>query len=139
MSSAENLGSVIRSAAALGAHALLLGRRSCDPFSRRALKVSMGAAFSLPLAAMDNEERACDVLQQAGYPIAAACVDPDAVPLAEFRRGKRLCLVLGNEASGVGEPWISRCAIRLRVPMNEDTDSLNVAVAAGIFLHALRA
>jgi tRNA G18 (ribose-2'-O)-methylase SpoU len=136
---AENLGSIIRTAAALGVGGLLLGPRSCDPFSRRALKVSMGAAFSIPLAVVEDEDRACAGLREGGYTVAIASLAPEALPLQSFRRGRKLCLVLGNEAAGVGEPWISCCDVRLSIPMSAGTDSLNVAVAAGIFLHALRA
>jgi tRNA G18 (ribose-2'-O)-methylase SpoU len=138
LTSAENLGSIIRTAAALGNGAVLVGARSCDPFSRRALKVSMGAALTLPLVSLADEREACARLKQASYTVAVSSLDPAAIPLERFRRGARLCVVFGNEANGVAEPWRSGCDILVTVPMRPGTDSLNVAVAAAIIMYALR-
>jgi tRNA G18 (ribose-2'-O)-methylase SpoU len=132
-----NLGSIVRTAAAFGAEGLAAGSRCCDPLSRRALKVSMGAAFRLPLLALGEEERAAGLLHAAGFRIAGASVAPSARPLASFRRPARLAVVLGEEAEGLGNPWEARCDELLTIPMPGGTDSLNVAVAAGIFLYAL--
>jgi tRNA G18 (ribose-2'-O)-methylase SpoU len=133
-----NLGSIVRSAAALGAGALAVGPRCCDPLSRRALKVSMGAAFRLPLLAL-SEEAAADLarLRAAGYRIAGASPAPEALPLAAWRHEGPVALVLGEEAEGLPEPWAAGCDVLLRIPMREGADSLNVSVAAGILLHAL--
>jgi len=139
LASAENLGGIVRTTAALGAGGVLLGPRCCDPFSRKALKVSMGSAFTVPLARMTGEAEACARLAEAGYTVVASSLGPGATPLARFRRGARLCLVFGNEAAGVGEPWRSCCEVLLTIPMREGTDSLNVASAAAIFLYALQA
>lgn len=132
-----NLGSILRSACALGAQAAVLGPRCCDPLSRRALKVSMGAAFRLPLLAMEQEEAALRLLGDSGYQVLGASPAPEAVPLSEYMRAARVALVLGEEAEGLPEPWRSGCDVRLRIPMAGGSDSLNVAVAAGILLHAL--
>lgn len=132
-----NLGSVVRSAAALGADGLAVGPRCCDPLSRRALKVSMGAAFRLPLLAL--EEGAADLvrLRAAGFCIAGASPAPLALPLASWSREGPVALVLGEEAEGLPEPWAEGCDLLLRIPMRAGADSLNVSVAAGILLHAL--
>ncbi len=133
-----NLGSIVRSAAALGADALAVGPSCCDPLSRRALKVSMGAAFRLPLLALADEE-AADLarLRAAGWRIAGASPAARAVPLASWRREGPVALVLGEEAEGLPEPWAGGCDVLLRIPMRPGVDSLNVSVAAGILLHAL--
>jgi tRNA G18 (ribose-2'-O)-methylase SpoU len=132
-----NLGSIVRTAAAFGALGLAVGSRCCDPLSRRALKVSMGAAFSLPLVALGEEEQAAAELHRAGFRIVGASPSPRASPLGSFRRPARLAVVLGEEAEGLGEPWEECCDELLAIPMPGGTDSLNVAVAAGIFLYAL--
>ncbi len=133
-----NLGSIVRSAAALGADALAVGSRCCDPLSRRALKVSMGAAFRLPLLTLDEEESAdLTRLRAAGWRIAGASPAPEADPLASWRREGPVALALGEEAEGLPEPWSGGCDLLLRIPMRAGVDSLNVSVAAGILLHAL--
>jgi tRNA G18 (ribose-2'-O)-methylase SpoU len=132
-----NLGSIVRSAAALGAEALAVGPSCCDPLSRRALKVSMGAAFRLPLLTLEEESADLQRLRAAGYRIAGASPAPEALPLASWRREGPVALVLGEEAEGLPEPWARGCDLLLRIPMRAGVDSLNVSVAAGILLHAL--
>ena len=132
-----NLGSIVRSAAALGADALAVGPSCCDPLSRRALKVSMGAAFRLPLLELEEEAVDLELLRAAGYRLAGASPAPEALPLASWRRDGPVALVLGEEAEGLPEPWASGCDLLLRIPMRAGVDSLNVSVAAGILLYAL--
>jgi tRNA G18 (ribose-2'-O)-methylase SpoU len=132
-----NLGSIVRSAAALGAAALAVGPRCCDPLSRRALKVSMGAAFRLPLLALEEEAADLERLRAAGWRIAGASPAPEAVAVDSWRREGPVALVLGEEAEGLPEPWAEGCDLLLRIPMRAGADSLNVSVAAGILLHSL--
>ncbi len=132
-----NLGSIVRSAAALGADALAVGPSCCDPLSRRALKVSMGAAFRLPLLALQEEAAELERLRAAGYRLAGASPAPEALPLDSWRRDGPVALVLGEEAEGLPEPWAGGCDLLLRIPMRAGVDSLNVSVAAAILLYAL--
>ncbi len=132
-----NLGSIVRSAAALGAEALAVGASCCDPLSRRALKVSMGAAFRLPLLALEEESADLGRLRAAGWRVAGASPAPEALPLRSWRRDGPVALVLGEEAEGLPEPWAGGCDLLLRIPMRPGADSLNVSVAAGILLQAL--
>ncbi len=131
----ENLGSLLRSAAALGFEAAGLGPLSADPFSRRALRVSMGAAFSLCLFTVAGPD-ALDELQALGYALAAAVLDPEARPLASWQPPERLCLLIGNEYEGLGPEWLTGVVERLTIPMAGGADSLNAAVAGAIFMHA---
>jgi tRNA G18 (ribose-2'-O)-methylase SpoU len=132
-----NLGSVVRSCAALGADALAVGRSCCDPLSRRALKVSMGAAFRLPFLRLEEERADLERLRAAGFRLAGASPAPEAVPLAAWRREGPVALVLGEEAEGLPEPWAGGCDLLLRIPMRAGADSLNVSVAAGILLYTM--
>jgi tRNA G18 (ribose-2'-O)-methylase SpoU len=134
----ENLGSIIRIAAAFGAAGLLLGPRCCDPFYRFSIRVSMGTVFSLPMA------RSLDLLgdldrlaTEFGYERVASVLSADAEPLGAAGLGERIALLLGNEAQGLDEETIAHCDRRVTLPMRQGVDSLNVAVAAGIFLYEL--
>jgi tRNA G18 (ribose-2'-O)-methylase SpoU len=132
----ENLGSIIRIAAAFGADGLLLGPRCCDPFYRFSIRVSMGTVFSLPMA--QSEDLPADLRRlgdEFGYERVASVVGDDAEPLAGARRGERVALLLGNEAQGLDQATVAACDRRVTLPMREGVDSLNVAVAAGIFLY----
>lgn len=134
----ENMGSIARSAAALGAAGLLLGPRCTDPLTRRTVKVSMGAVLNLPIAR--SEDLAADMARmrnQWGYELAATVLDPEAENLYHAPRGPRLGLALGSESAGLRPEELALCDRRLTLPMKAGMDSLNVATAAAIFLYEL--
>jgi len=134
----ENMGSIMRSAAALGWDGILLGPGCCDHLSRRALRVSMGAAFSLPTIRV-TDSADLEPLTASGWKLAAAVLDPDATPLRGWRAPDRLALLIGNEFEGLGPEWLSfpgqGAAERLTIPMDPGSDSLNAAAAAAVFLY----
>jgi tRNA G18 (ribose-2'-O)-methylase SpoU len=136
IANAENMGAMVRVAAAFGADALVLGERSCDPFWRQAIRVSMGTVFSLPLVQSDDLLRDMRRLQQEwGVELVATVLDESAEPLSGARRGPKLGLLFGNEAQGLDRRFVDACDRRVTIPMKLGTDSLNVAVAAGIILY----
>jgi tRNA G18 (ribose-2'-O)-methylase SpoU len=129
-----NLGGVIRTAAALGCLAVVLGQRCADPFSRRVLRVSMGAALRLPIVQSRDLLADLHVLQQAGYSLAATVLDRSAQPLRSFVPPHSLAILLGSEGEGLAPQWLALCDQRVTIPMHLGIDSLNVAVAAAVFL-----
>ena len=137
---AENMGSMIRLCAAFGVDALVLGERSCDPFWRQSVRVSMGTIFSVPIIRSDDLLRDMRRLQtERKITLTATVLDPTAQELQAFQRNrpKRLGILFGNEAQGLDSRYVQACDHRITIPMRKGTDSLNVAVAAGIFLYEL--
>lgn len=131
-----NLGSILRSAAALGVQAVLLGGECADPFSRRVLRVSMGSAFFLPVREAPDLMGDVVALQQShGFEVLATVLDPAATSLAQTTRPRRLALVLGSEGHGLDERWRQLCPQQITLPMQAGIDSLNVAIAAAVFLY----
>ena len=130
-----NLGSIIRTCAAFGCGGLVLGHKCADPFSRRVLRVSMGAALQLPM--VESRDLTTDLKQLAAgdFELVAAVLDPSAEPLANSGRGDRLALLLGSEGHGLADEWLSLCHRRVTIPMQLGIDSLNVAVAAAVLLY----
>jgi tRNA G18 (ribose-2'-O)-methylase SpoU len=131
----ENLGAIIRLSRAFGVDGLVLGGQCANPFSRRVLRVSMGTVFRLPLFDCLDLSQAFAEFHQAGVQTAATVLDPTAETLAGSVRPERFALLFGSEGHGIAPQWIEACDRRLTIPMQGGTDSLNVAVAAGIFLH----
>lgn len=131
----DNLGTLIRLCAGFGAGPIILGPGSAESLSRRTLRVSMGYALHVPI--VDSADLACDLsqLKAAGYTIAATVLDESAQPLHLARQCDRIALLFGNEAEGLAPEWIAASDVQLTIPMSSGTDSLNVALAAGIFLH----
>lgn len=130
-----NLGSIIRSTAAFGCDGIILGPKCADPFSRRVLRVSMGAALHLPI--VESADLASDIkrLIESDCDLIAAVVDPAAEPLAASHRGPRMALLLGSEGHGLSDEWLQLAHRRVTIPMQLGIDSLNVAIAAAVLLY----
>jgi tRNA G18 (ribose-2'-O)-methylase SpoU len=132
----ENLGTLVRIAAGFGADAMLLGERSCSPFYRQSVRVSMGTVFSLPI--VESTDLLFDLRwlrEQYGVELVATVLDESAESLERTGRTQKLALLFGNEAQGLSPEIIAACDRRVTIPMKHGTDSLNVYVAAGIFLY----
>lgn len=138
---ADNVGSVFRSAEAFGVDAILLSPGCCDPFYRKAIRTSSGAALVVPFAPASPWPDALDHLRAQGFVIAATTPDAEAIDIGAFvgtaaARG-RLALLFGTEGHGLTADALARTDIRLRIPMTGALDSLNIATTAGIALHRL--
>lgn len=134
----ENLGAILRNSAAFGVDGVVLAGRCADPLSRRVLRVSMGATLSLPLVLAPDVPQLLESLRRDHHvPCWATVLDDQADQLDASPRPSRLALVLGNEAHGLEHAWQELCDRRVTIPMQRGVDSLNVAVAAGIFLYEL--
>jgi tRNA G18 (ribose-2'-O)-methylase SpoU len=132
----DNLGQIIRASCALGVDGMIVGPRAGDPFSRRVLRVSMGAAFSVPI--YESSSLADDLVQmrsELAIERVATVLDPTATPLSSFKSPPRAAILLGGEGHGLDRELIDLCDQRITIPMQQGTDSLNVAVAAGIVLY----
>jgi tRNA G18 (ribose-2'-O)-methylase SpoU len=126
---------MIRLCAGFGVDALVLGEHSHDPFWRQSVRVSMGTVFSLPIVQSDDLLRDLKRLRDEWQiEFAATVLDETAESLAHASRGPRFGLLFGNEAQGLDDAHAAVCRRRVTIPMKLGTDSLNVAVAAGIFL-----
>jgi tRNA G18 (ribose-2'-O)-methylase SpoU len=128
-----NMGAILRSAAALGIDAALLAPRCADPLYRRAVKVAMGAAFTVPWTRLPDWYGALPGLSARGFTTVALTLAADAVPLAQAVDGlDRVALVLGSEGHGLSARWQGAADVRAVIPMRAGVDSLNVAAAAAV-------
>ena len=129
----DNMGGLFRNAAAFGAGAVLLDDRCCDPFYRKAIRVSVGAVLRTPMAAGLEALAMVAALKAAGFTVMA--LTPGASePLEAAPRGGRIAILLGPEGPGLAPAVIERCR-PVGIPMSGGFDSLNVSVASGIALH----
>ena len=134
----DNLGSMVRNAAAFGADALLLSPRCADPFYRKAIRVSLGSVFNLPIIrARRWPEDLVALRAERGFRVVGAVLGGGAVPLASVAPPPRTVVLLGAEGPGLSAAAIAACDHRVTIPMSPGADSLNVATAAAIFLYHL--
>jgi tRNA G18 (ribose-2'-O)-methylase SpoU len=132
----DNLGAIIRVAAAFGASAMVLGEQCCDPFYRQSVRVSMGAALKIPIVRSENLLEDLRRLKEAhGVELIATVLDDSAQPLETATRSRPVALLFGNEGYGLDNQLLAVCDRRVTIPMERGTDSLNVAVAAAVFLY----
>jgi tRNA G18 (ribose-2'-O)-methylase SpoU len=135
----DNLGAIARNAAAFGADALVLSPQCADPFYRKAIRVSLGAVFDLPIVRLGRWPDDLDVLRKLGFSLVASVLSPTATPLPRFQPPERWALLLGAEGPGLSPGAVMRCHRSVTIPMSTSTgaDSLNVATAAAVMLYAL--
>lgn len=134
-----NVGAVARSAAGLGYDGMLLSPACADPLYRRSIKVSMGATLTFPFARVATWPEVLDELKANGFrTLALSPAGP--VELRDVRVGDddRIALLFGTEGDGLSRAALARVEETVRIGMRGGVDSLNVAVAAGIALHALQ-
>jgi tRNA G18 (ribose-2'-O)-methylase SpoU len=134
----DNLGAIARNAAALGADALLLSPRCADPFYRKAIRVSTGSVFFLPIVRATAWPADLLALRETvGLTLLAAVLDHNAVPIDALPPPARFALVLGAEGPGLSAETKTLCDVRVTIPMATGADSLNVATAGALLLHHL--
>ena len=132
-----NLGSIIRSARAFAVDLVVLDRRGADPLSRRAIRGAMGHVFAQPLALAHDLPAALALLRGRGAAVWAATVGPRARPLGAAPRPDRLVVMVGNEGAGLPEPLRAAADAEVTIPLAPAVDSLGVAAATAVLLHAL--
>ena len=127
-----NVGTIWRTADALGADGLLLVNGCADPYGPKAVRASMGACFRLPVYETDVD-RLCAILERSRLSLSATALREDTVSLerAELSRG---AVVIGSEGRGVSPALLVRCRQTIKIPMRERCESLNAAAAAAIVL-----
>lgn len=129
-----NLGTVIRTAEAMGLSGLLLSEGCCDVYNPKVLRGSMGGVFRLPLLQVPDMTAAVTALGERGLVTFACVVDKDATPVQTAGMGPGSVAVIGNEGSGLLPATVSACTHRVTIPMAGRAESLNASMAAGIVL-----
>jgi len=128
-----NVGTMVRTAFAIGATATVALDGTADVRSPKVLRSAMGAVFRHPVAQASAAD-CLEFLSHHGFELWAAAADGAAIA-TDTPVPERIALVVGNEGGGIRPELISRAARRVAVPMREGAESLNAAVAVGILLH----
>jgi len=135
LSSAENIGALVRNCAAFGVNALIVSETSASPFLRRAVRSSMGTVFQLPILETANLVKTLKELSSRGIRCIAAHpqVGRDTSAEADLRFDS--CVVFGSEGYGISMAALAECSQIVSIPMARSVDSLNVGSAAAVFLY----
>ncbi len=135
-----NVGAIFRSAAGIGADAIIVAPQCADPLYRRSVKVSMGTVFQVPWTRAQEWPGALEELRTLGFTVAALALADNAIGLDEFAAAghERVALVMGAEGDGLTHTAQQSADALVTIPMAGGVDSLNVAAASAVALWALR-
>ncbi len=133
-----NLGSIIRSADALGFSGVMLSEFCVDPFNPKLARSTMGSLFHVQLHTNVTPE-ALTKMKANGFQLAISALTEDSISLGDFVPEENLILVVGNEAKGVSEEIIGMADAVVKIPMSGSAESLNVAAAAAILMYEANA
>lgn len=134
----QNVGSIIRSAEACGAHGVIVPERRTAPIGPTVGRASAGAVEHLPVAEVVNLVRALKELKERGAWIVGTHQDAPQIPWQADLAGP-VCIVIGSEGRGMGRLVTETCDFLVRIPMQGKVDSLNAAATASMLLYeALR-
>jgi tRNA G18 (ribose-2'-O)-methylase SpoU len=140
----DNIGSVFRNAAGFGASAVLLSPSCGDPLYRKSVRTSMGHILRVPFGRFSDDRWPDGLrsLRDRGIVVAALTPAPDAVEIGAFAAGlppdRRLALLVGSEGPGLSSRAMRASDARVSIPMAPGADSINVAAALAVALHATR-
>ncbi len=137
LNDAENLGAIARAARAFGIDGLVIDPTCTDPYSRRTVRVSMGEVLTLPIARVDAWSTVADQLSSAHFESWAMTPAADSVDLWSAEVPERLAVCLGAEGPGLSRGLLAAADLRVRIPIEPEVDSLNVAQAAAITFAAI--
>ncbi|MFZ0826527.1 MAG: RNA methyltransferase [Verrucomicrobiia bacterium] len=152
LTSAENLGALVRNCVAFGVQALIVGETSSSPFLRRAVRNSMGTIFQLPVIELaklgqrhqfttkphSTDLKLVDCLKELrvrGVRCLAAHPHTDIKFLSQADFSDDCCVVFGSEGDGISPAVLAACDEAVAIPMPPTVDSLNVGAAAAVFLY----
>ena len=133
----ENMGSLFRNAAAFAIDAVLLSPTCSDPLYRRSVRVSMGHVLHVPFTHVDPWPDALQLVRAARFSVVALTPAPDAEPVQGVAPIERPAFLLGAEGPGITPAALRAADRRIRIPMANGVDSVNVATAAAIAFHRI--
>ncbi len=128
-----NVGTLIRSAAAFGADAVLVGSGTCDPTNPKVVRASAGAVFQIPVV-VASDFGWIDSLRRDQVDIAATAADGQDDP-RRMAESERIAIVVGAEAHGVHDAVAEAATLSVRIPLSGAVDSINAAVAGSLLLY----
>jgi tRNA G18 (ribose-2'-O)-methylase SpoU len=131
----ENIGVIVRNCVAFGVHGIIVGEKSSSPYLRRAVRNSMGTVFKIPVLHVSNLAETLTTLHQTYSTTVLAAHPYEQFSIHQTNFLENVCIVLGHEGLGVSKDILDVCTNHVAIPMENETDSLNVASASAVFLY----
>ncbi len=130
-----NLGTMLRTAEAAGADAVVLAGNTVDLYNPKTVRSTMGSIFRMPVF---SGYEYIELLKKAGFTLVVTCLD-GAINLYETdKKDRKIAVVIGSEAHGVSDALIQKADLKIKIPMSGRVESLNAAIAASVCLYEYR-
>ncbi|MBR5236272.1 MAG: RNA methyltransferase [Clostridia bacterium] len=129
-----NVGSIIRSADAMGFCGVLLSPESVDPYNPKLVRSTMGSLFHIEIYTDVTTEQLA-AMQKQGFSVVASALTDKSISVRNYSPAKNTVIVLGNEAKGVSDETLAMADVVVKIPMTGSAESLNVAAAAAILMY----
>ena len=132
-----NLGAILRTAAAAGISAVLVPKHRQAPVNATVYKTSAGTAGRIPVVRVGNLNQAIMKLKDEGFWIGGLDMNGDQ-ELWDLEVDRPLAFVIGNEGSGISQKTLEHCDYKIKIPMDNEVESLNASVSAGLVCYEWR-
>lgn len=132
---AGNLGTIIRTADAAGAGAVVLSPHCVELFNPKTIRATMSSVFNIPVMYAANSIQALDAMKQKGYTVYAAALGGEDIYTAGTLTAQKSCIIIGNEGNGITNSVLECADRKIALPMRGGAESLNAGIAAGIFIY----
>ena len=129
-----NIGTIIRNAAAFGIDRLIFSSDCADIYSSKVIRAAMGAVFKVRIDIVDDFKGAIKSIKNCGKKVLGAALNQDSLVLGKYELNTQDAIIIGNEGHGLSEETLELCDNTLFIPMNENTESLNAAIATAIIM-----
>ena len=134
----ENVGAIVRNAAAFRINSIIYDNKSCSPYLRRAVRVSLGNIFNCRHRRSDDLKNDLLYLRsEFGYLLIAAEITNTSVSLDSFKFPAKYAVIFGSEGYGVSPEILKICDYIVHIPINLQCDSINVAASSAVFFHSM--
>lgn len=133
----SNIGTLLRNSRALGADLVVIDSKGATPFSRKVARASAGHIFNQPFIVEDARHFVHRLYSEGSHQILGASLSPSSISISDFTPTLPWALCLGNEGDGLTKNIIEKCHHEIKIPMQNNVDSLNVAAATAVLLYAL--
>ena len=129
----KNFGAIIRSAECFGVDYIIISKTGSSPINGETIKSSSGAIFNTPICKVDHIKDAIFFLKEFGVEIIGSD-DKAAKNLYKYKFKSKTAIIMGSEGDGINKSILNICDEKVNIPLHGKLSSLNVSVAAGIFL-----
>ncbi|WP_372655249.1 TrmH family RNA methyltransferase [Halobacteriovorax sp.] len=135
LTSPENIGTIIRNSAAFNINSIIIDSKTCSPYARRCIRVSMGNIFKVKVYKSENLNNDLSSLKEKGFRIISTANQDGAIDLPNYQFSNKACVIIGSEGHGIEKSVLENSNDIIRIPIDDEVAHLNAACSSSIVLY----